>query len=82
MHTRRAFLTQSGLALVTLGFAPSFVARPALAAGQVQLGTGFWQFREPEIAKLLARAGFHWAFIDTEHGGFDLGAPRLEPAMP
>jgi 2-keto-3-deoxy-L-rhamnonate aldolase RhmA len=46
--------------------------KQALAAGQVQLGTGFWQFRDPEIAKLLARAGFQWAFIDTEHGGFDL----------
>jgi 2-dehydro-3-deoxyglucarate aldolase/4-hydroxy-2-oxoheptanedioate aldolase len=46
--------------------------KKALAAGQMQLGTGFWQLRSPEIARLLAAAGFHWAFLDTEHGGFDL----------
>jgi uncharacterized protein (DUF1501 family) len=33
MLTRRVFLKSSGLALVTLGFAPSFVARAAAAAG-------------------------------------------------
>jgi len=43
-----------------------------LRAGKLQLGTGFGQFRSPEIPKLLAAAGFHWAFLDTEHGGFDL----------
>jgi 2-keto-3-deoxy-L-rhamnonate aldolase RhmA len=46
--------------------------KQALAAGQVQLGTSFWQFRSPEIARLLAAAGFKWAFLDTEHGNFDL----------
>lgn len=44
----------------------------ALAAGQLQLGTNFGQYRSAEYPKLLAAAGFHWAFIDTEHGGFDL----------
>ena len=24
------------------------------------------------MARLLAAAGFDWAFVDTEHGGFDL----------
>jgi 2-dehydro-3-deoxyglucarate aldolase/4-hydroxy-2-oxoheptanedioate aldolase len=38
----------------------------------VQLGTGFGQLRSPEIPLLLAAAGFQWAFLDTEHGGFDL----------
>jgi len=33
MVTRRIFLKSSGIALVTLGFAPSFVARAAAAAG-------------------------------------------------
>ncbi len=33
MVTRRIFLKSSGIALVTLGFAPSFVARTAAAAG-------------------------------------------------
>jgi 2-dehydro-3-deoxyglucarate aldolase/4-hydroxy-2-oxoheptanedioate aldolase len=44
----------------------------ALAAGQLQLGMNFGQLRSGEIPRLLAAAGFHWAFIDTEHGGFDL----------
>ncbi len=43
-----------------------------LRAGKLQLGTGFGQLRSPEIPKMLAAAGFRWAFIDTEHGGFDL----------
>ncbi|MCC7497017.1 MAG: aldolase [Bryobacterales bacterium] len=43
-----------------------------LRAGQVQLGTGFAQFRSPDVARILAAAGFKWAFLDTEHGGFDL----------
>lgn len=44
----------------------------ALKAGVLQLGTGYWQLRSPEVARLLAAAGFDWAFVDTEHGGFDL----------
>src|SRR5215472_2670468 len=43
-----------------------------LRAGKLQLGTGFGQLRSPEIPQILANAGFHWAFVDTEHGGFDL----------
>jgi|SRR5579871_358336 len=43
-----------------------------LRAGKLQLGTGFGQLRSPEIPKMLAAAGFQWAFVDTEHGGFDL----------
>ncbi len=46
--------------------------KQALAEGKLQLGTGFGQLRSPEVAKILAAAGFQWAFIDTEHGGFDL----------
>jgi 2-keto-3-deoxy-L-rhamnonate aldolase RhmA len=44
----------------------------ALAEGQFQLGTNFGQYRSAEYPKLLAAAGFHWAFIDGEHGGFGL----------
>ncbi|MCC6861727.1 MAG: aldolase [Bryobacterales bacterium] len=44
----------------------------ALARGEVQLGTGLGQLRSAEIPRMFAAAGFHWAFIDTEHGGFDL----------
>lgn len=46
--------------------------KKVLAEGGVQLGTGFGQFRSPDVPRILAAAGFHWAFIDTEHGGFDL----------
>src|SRR5258708_3533601 len=46
--------------------------KKALAEGGVQLGTGFSQFRSPDVPRILAAAGFHWAFLDTEHGGFDL----------
>lgn len=38
----------------------------------MQLGTGYWQLRSPEVARIFAAAGFNWAFVDTEHGGFDL----------
>jgi 2-dehydro-3-deoxyglucarate aldolase/4-hydroxy-2-oxoheptanedioate aldolase len=48
------------------------LVKQALKEGKVQYGTGFWQFRSPEIPRLLKAAGFHWAFVDTEHGGFDL----------
>jgi 2-keto-3-deoxy-L-rhamnonate aldolase RhmA len=44
----------------------------ALKAGALQLGLNFGQLRSAEIPRLLAAAGFHWAFIDTEHGNFDL----------
>src|ERR1019366_7816607 len=46
--------------------------KQALKAGKLQLGMNFGQLRSSEIPRLLAAAGFHWAFIDTEHGGFDL----------
>jgi 2-keto-3-deoxy-L-rhamnonate aldolase RhmA len=46
--------------------------KQALKQGKLQLGTGFGQFRSPDVARILALAGFHWSFVDTEHGGFDL----------
>lgn len=46
--------------------------KQALKQGRLQIGTGFWQARSPEIARLLAAAGFDWAFVDTEHGGFGI----------
>jgi 2-keto-3-deoxy-L-rhamnonate aldolase RhmA len=46
--------------------------KKALSEGKVQLGAGFGQFRSPDVARIYADAGFHWAFIDCEHGGFDL----------
>src|ERR1700745_4004326 len=46
--------------------------KDALKQGKVQLGCAFAQLRSPEIPRILKAAGFHWAFIDTEHGNFDL----------
>lgn len=46
--------------------------KKALSDGKVQLGTAFAQFRSPDVVRILAAAGFHWAYLDTEHGGFDL----------
>jgi 2-keto-3-deoxy-L-rhamnonate aldolase RhmA len=46
--------------------------KKALREGRVQLGTGFALLRSPEVSKILAAGGFDWAFIDTEHGSFDI----------
>ena len=46
--------------------------KQALKEGKLQLGTNFGALRSSEIPKLFAAAGFRWAFIDTEHGNFDL----------
>jgi 2-dehydro-3-deoxyglucarate aldolase/4-hydroxy-2-oxoheptanedioate aldolase len=46
--------------------------KKALAEGKVQYGTNFGQFRSQDVLKIFAAAGFHWAFLDLEHGGFDL----------
>jgi 2-dehydro-3-deoxyglucarate aldolase/4-hydroxy-2-oxoheptanedioate aldolase len=48
------------------------LVKQALAEGRMQLGCGFGQLRSPEIPRMLMAAGFQWAFVDTEHGGFDL----------
>jgi 2-keto-3-deoxy-L-rhamnonate aldolase RhmA len=46
--------------------------KQALAEGKVQLGCNFGQLRSQEVARVLAVAGFDWAFLDCEHGGFGL----------
>ncbi|MGI8746222.1 MAG: HpcH/HpaI aldolase family protein [Bryobacteraceae bacterium] len=46
--------------------------KKALSEGKVQLGCGFAQLRSQDVVRILAAAGFDWAFLDTEHGGFDL----------
>jgi 2-keto-3-deoxy-L-rhamnonate aldolase RhmA len=46
--------------------------KKALAEGRLQLGCGWSNLRSPDIASILAAAGFHWAFVDSEHGGFDV----------
>lgn len=46
--------------------------KQALRQGRLQLGTGFQMLRSQDVVRILAAAGFDWAFLDTEHGGFDL----------
>lgn len=48
------------------------LVKRALKEGKVQYGTNLGQFRSQDAVKILAQAGFHWAFVDCEHGGFDL----------
>lgn len=43
-----------------------------LKAGKLQLGCAFGQIRSVEVARILAAAGFHWTFLDGEHGGFGI----------
>ncbi|MBI4876775.1 MAG: aldolase [Acidobacteria bacterium] len=45
--------------------------KKALREGKVQYGCGFAQFRCPDVARVLAAAGFHWTFLDSEHGPFN-----------
>jgi len=46
--------------------------KKALREGKVQIGCTFSQLRSPEVATLLAAAGFHWFYLDAEHGAFNL----------
>lgn len=46
--------------------------KKALKEGRMQLGTGFAQLRSQDVVRILAAAGFHWAFLDGEHGGFGI----------
>src|SRR5258708_40210533 len=54
--------------------------KKALKEGRLQLGCGFAQLRAPEVAKMLAAAGFDWAFLDAEHGCF--GQESLQDLCP
>jgi 2-keto-3-deoxy-L-rhamnonate aldolase RhmA len=46
--------------------------KKVLKEGQLQIGCGFNQIRSLEVPRILAAAGFHWTFLDGEHGGFDV----------
>lgn len=45
--------------------------KKALKEGRLQLGCGLQFLPLPETIRLLASAGFDWAFIDAEHGIMD-----------
>lgn len=43
-----------------------------LSKGESVFGCAVQHFRSTEVIRALGAAGFDYAFIDTEHGGFDL----------
>jgi len=46
--------------------------KQALKQGRIQIGTAYQQFRSQDAIRALAAAGFDWAFLDGEHGGFSI----------
>jgi len=46
--------------------------KKALKEGRIQLGTALQQMRTVDVVRVLAAAGFDWAFLDGEHGGFGI----------
>ena len=45
--------------------------KQALAEGKTVIGCAFNTIRSPEVARILAAAGFDYAYLDAEHGAFD-----------
>ncbi len=50
--------------------------KKALREGKVQLGTSYAVLRSPDVGRILATAGFDWAFVDGEHGWFGIETIR------
>lgn len=48
------------------------IARERLSQSQVALGVGVRFSRSIEIVYLMRKAGFHWLFLDLEHGAMTL----------
>jgi len=46
--------------------------KQALKEGKTQFGCNTSMLRSPEVPRILAAAGLHWSYLDSEHGGFDL----------
>jgi 2-keto-3-deoxy-L-rhamnonate aldolase RhmA len=46
--------------------------KKALKEGKAQFGCNTSMLRSPEVPRILAAAGLHWSYLDSEHGGFDL----------
>ena len=46
--------------------------KKALKEGKAQFGCNTSMLRSPEVPRILAAAGLHWTYLDSEHGGFDL----------
>ena len=72
MTSRRVFVKNGAFALVSLGFAPSFLARTALAAGATARARRLIAIKRPGAANDAA--------VDLD--GFFGFNPRLEPLKP
>src|SRR3954467_2945856 len=48
------------------------IVKRALKEGKAQFGCNTSMLRSPEVPRILAAAGLHWSYLDSEHGGFDL----------
>ena len=48
------------------------VARERMETGEPALGVGVRLSRSVEIARIMRRAGYHWLFMDLEHGAMSL----------
>jgi 2-keto-3-deoxy-L-rhamnonate aldolase RhmA len=46
--------------------------KQALKEGKARFGCNTSMLRSPEVPRILAAAGLHWSYLDSEHGGFDL----------
>jgi 2-keto-3-deoxy-L-rhamnonate aldolase RhmA len=46
--------------------------KQARKEGKAQFGCNTSMLRSPEVPRILAAAGLHWSYLDSEHGGFDL----------
>jgi 4-hydroxy-2-oxoheptanedioate aldolase len=48
------------------------VAGERLASGALCIGIGARLIRTPEVVRLMRGAGFHWLFLDLEHGSMSI----------
>ena len=69
MLSRRVFLKNGGMALVTLGFAPSFLARTAIAAGR----------RSKRLIAIFQRGAVDGLSVIVPHG--DAEYYRVRPSI-
>src|SRR5260221_13647419 len=76
MISRRVFLKSGGFALVSLGFAPSFVARTAFAAGEAR--------RSKQLIAIFQRGAVDGLSVVVPFGEAEYyrGRPRIAIARP
>jgi uncharacterized protein (DUF1501 family) len=76
MISRRVFLKSGGFALVSLGFAPSFLARTAFAAGEPR--------RAKQLIAIFQRGAVDGLSVVVPFGEADYyrGRPRIAIARP